>query len=365
MKKILLLSLLIATLLYSCGNESSSPTEALTENVNDEISDTDTKDENDNSDVKDDETEDEETKDEDYSDVKDDDNNNDTDEEENKDDSTDVDEEEENSDKDTTDVVDTTLVEEDTTIVEDTIPTPDNGIELPMSFTKRVLFEKVSGTWCGYCPRAVQVLREIEESIGEDNVVSVSYQYGDEMESEDGMDVVAALGGVSGYPVIAINRKGNVTMFESTSYAQRKAETDIEDIAECGVMIDATADSIIVYAGFLNDISGDIRVTVAILESGLIYDQSSYLNTTTGSDYYGLGSTLKDFEFNHVFRKMLSSEVLGEEVTADKDAITRLAFEGDFSGFDKSNCSIVAIIADADNGVLNTINCDVGEKTTW
>ncbi|WP_271855308.1 Omp28-related outer membrane protein [Patiriisocius marinus] len=104
------------------------------------------------------------------------------------------------------------------------------------------------------------------------------------------------------------------------------------------------------------------KITIFILENGLVYPQVNYLNEDPESEWYGLGPIIEDFVHNDVLRISLT-DALGDslpEINAlslfekkySVDIPTKITLE---------NIVIVAIISDEDNKAMNAQEAHVGE----
>ena len=77
-----------------------------------------------------------------------------------------------------------------------------NFSSVPSVFTKKVLIEEFTGSWCGYCPSGAEILEDLVDSL---NVIGVAIHSGDYMTIEHGGFLEESYPS-SGYPSGMVDR---------------------------------------------------------------------------------------------------------------------------------------------------------------
>lgn len=180
-------------------------------------------------------------------------------------------------------------------------------------FTKRVLIEDYTGTWCGYCPRVAQGIDLVMSQT--DFAVPVAIHRGNDPYNYGPANVLESLIGLTGYPDARLNRLTKWSGNEATNSAQVIALTQ-GSAPKVGLAMKATVAggniNLTVNAKFGTSLDG-AKLVVYVLENGLIYNQVNY------TSYYGGGSTIVGFEHNHVVRATLTN-ILGDAIPSAESA---------------------------------------------
>ena len=182
---------------------------------------------------------------------------------------------------------------------------------------KNVLLEVFTGAWCGWCPDGTVIRDAIIADHGP-RVVAVDVHDGDAMEfPEDIRDTF----GVTAYPNGMVDR----TVFDGEAkepHSRSSWETNVTEQLgaytplNVGVtssfntttrQVDVTIDT-----AFTDYASGDLRFVCMLVEDnvaglGAGWDQTNYLNTTTGHTYFGAGDPILGFNHRHVLRDISSA----------------------------------------------------------
>lgn len=236
--------------------------------------------------------------------------------------------------------------------------------EPPLRFSKNVLIEDYTGTWCGYCPRvAYGIERVLDES---DKAVVVATHLSasgapDPYHSNLAVSLANSFG-VSGLPTAKLNRVTDWNYPEPNNVNQVLSLTG--NNAELGLALNPTLNgnnmSVEVSVKFGEDFSStNLKLVVYVLEDGLIYNQTNY------TSYYGGGSTIPNFQHDHVLRGSLTS-ALGDaipnnETTLENVYTTTLDVAVPSSVSNSANINIVAAVVRASNNVaLNSRASDFG-----
>ncbi len=234
-------------------------------------------------------------------------------------------------------------------------------------FTKNVLVEDYTGTWCGWCPRVAYAILLAKEASG--NVVAVAVHQNSSSEPDpfvfDGSTELGETFGVYGLPQGRIDRIHVWTAPEPEHVDEVLAHTGFSPfgIALSSQFADDEID-VNVRVNFASDPSVPLNVVVYLLESGLVYDQTNY---TQGYFSEGYENPLQDFVHNDVLRAVFTP-VLGDPIPGE------LAYAGNIYSYgftaqipssveSNEHLSLVAFVTNANTGeVLNVREAAVGEE---
>lgn len=262
-------------------------------------------------------------------------------------------------------------------------PIEDNGgNNVPSTFTQKVLLEEFSGAWCGWCPDGAYRLEEMMKANA--NILGVTIHQGDGMQISNYADFNTTFK-VTGFPSGMVGRRPSMEDQKvpmSRGYWSSNAAPQIAETASCGLKIDASsAGSIKVTAGFNKVLSGDIRLTVYVIEdevtgTGSPYDQANYYANNPSfptHPYYSKPAKIVGYKHMLVLRKVLSSVTLGDKIEGAA-LVAGGKFEKTFSldlGTMKADkVKIVAFVNEVGtttltHKVLNVQQVKLGESKGW
>ena len=230
--------------------------------------------------------------------------------------------------------------------------------EIPLSFTKKVLIEEFTATWCGYCPWGAAIVENIVND--NENVIPVAVHVRDGM-AIDHSSFLEMTYQNNSYPAGMVDRAPynvndttQVVSFNAGYFSYFSANQLLLE-AECGLAmrskVSGNIATIEVRAGFNTDLSGDYRLTVYLLEDGVTgsgygFDQINWDNEEPQSDFYGMGDPIVGYVHDHTLRAVLSGE-LGDPL--DESVLTSggehiASYSIDISNYDKKKLSAVAFI---------------------
>ena len=233
-------------------------------------------------------------------------------------------------------------------------------------FSQKILVEDCTGAWCGYCPRLANSLDNYKATKPNCIVLAVhggggtdpfKYQYYTSLNSSFG---------VSGYPTAIVNRKGQWT--ENTA----DLNAEFNKWAPLGLAIEstigATAITGKVKVKFNVTTEQPMKIVIAMVENGLIANQTNYYSPSGGATpyLYGGANPVIGFTHNNVLRKA-ATDIFGDAVPAAsqvKNNIYELPFSIDLSGNTATgtftavpaNCAIVAYVLDGSASKKGTYN---------
>ena len=250
--------------------------------------------------------------------------------------------------------------------------------ETPTSFTKKVLLEEFTGSWCGYCPSGAEILQNLMNSY---SVIGVALHSSDDM-SIAHTSVLESFYPSSGYPsgmVDRINFDGIVGL--NRGYWSYITEQQLQKSAICGLAINSeiSGDSVNIQIRSAFDTTmtmENYNLNVYIIEDdvqgeGYGYDQRNYYNDDAESSFYQLGDPIINYKHNQTLRKVLTN-TYGIPFTSSSSPGTEFIdnFKEDITNFNKNKLSVVAFItyngATATNHeVLNAQKCDIDGFQDW
>ncbi|NPA43751.1 MAG: Omp28-related outer membrane protein [Chlorobi bacterium] len=174
-----------------------------------------------------------------------------------------------------------------------------------------VIIEDFTGTWCVNCPRVHYKLEQL--TAREPRVFSLAiHNRGNQTDPFhfEGVEELASVYGITGYPTPLINR--NEIWNEEESHARQY----LDSVRPAGLRIASS------YDGALLDLTVKVRfdmdltregykLVVYASENGLLADQAN------ATDYYGGQNPIPDFEHNHVLRHAFTA-LLGDPIPSEQ-----------------------------------------------
>ena len=250
--------------------------------------------------------------------------------------------------------------------------------ETPTSFTKKVLLEEFTGSWCGYCPSGAEILQNLMNSY---SVIGVALHSSDDM-SIAHTSVLESFYPSSGYPsgmVDRINFDGIVAL--NRGYWSYITDQQLQKSAICGLAINSeiSGDSVNIQIRSAFDTTmtmENYNLNVYIIEDdvqgeGYGYDQRNYYNDDAESSFYQLGDPIINYKHNQTLRKVLTNTYGSPFTASSSPGIEYIDnFKEDITNFNKNKLSVVAFItyngATATNHeVLNAQKCDIDGFQDW
>ncbi|MFK7059589.1 Omp28-related outer membrane protein [Flavobacterium oreochromis] len=232
--------------------------------------------------------------------------------------------------------------------------------EYTKKFTKNVLIEDYTGTWCGFCPRIAYSIIKVKENTTK--AVSVAIHGGSR-----GSDPYIYSGtlpiNISGYPTGKLNRLTDWTYPENSNILQPIALTS--NNTDLGLAMTSTVASgninLDVKVKFLKDYT-NLKLVVYVVEDGLVYNQSNY------TSFFGGASTLVNFVHDDVLRKCLTTSILGDVLTGTTTNATvtknfNIAVPSNIS--DPTKMKFVAFVVDQTGNALNVRKSNPNENQSF
>lgn len=243
----------------------------------------------------------------------------------------------------------------------------------PSPFSKKILVEDCTGAWCGYCPRVANALENYKAAKPNCIVVGVHGGGGTDPFKFQYYTNFNSTYNVSGYPTAILNRASN--------WSERTADLDaaLTKYAPLGLAIESstTGSSITgkVKVKFNVTTDSKMKIVIALVENGLLADQTNYYSAAYGNTPYLYGgvSPIKNFVHNGVLRRT-ATDLFGDAIPTTsqvKGTEYELPFSIPVSGQTATgnytavpaNCGIVAFVIDgttAKKGAYNVQYAAVG-----
>ncbi len=224
-------------------------------------------------------------------------------------------------------------------------------------FTKKVLVEDYTGTWCGYCPRLAYNLEQAEQQndavigVGIHDDADMPYEYVGQMESQYN---------ITGFPSGRISR--NIVWNESVSQILSYLGSN----PGLGLALNSTlvGNEVSVQVSIGYDLpTTNNKIVVYLIEDGLVYPQVNYYNNDPNSPWYQTGDPIQNFVHNNVLRKAFTN-IFGDAIP---DAVTGDEYTNYFnltvpaSVQNTLNLEIVAFVLNSTTGsVVNVQHAPIG-----
>jgi len=229
-------------------------------------------------------------------------------------------------------------------------PAIDESIPVVGKFTKNVLIEDYTGTWCQYCPRVIFGIQKVET----ENLKAFPVAIHRGSNGSDPYHFAAATDlenyiGLTGYPTAMLNRKQIWNNETSTTEVKKQIKAN----SDLGLALNST-----VSGGNINlDVNikfdatlTNLKLVVYVLEDGLIYNQ------TNSTSYFGGVNPIVNMEHNHVLRACLTNLVNGDALTGTNDGATitkNFSVPVPSNVTDASKISFVAFVIDSTGKAVN------------
>lgn len=232
-----------------------------------------------------------------------------------------------------------------------------------LKFDKNVLLEQYTGTWCGWCPRAIYQISTIQET--DNKIVHVAYHLSDEMTYNLNATLFQSFG-FTGIPTVHADR--NIVWNGEPSEIK-----PLHSPSRIGISMEVTGNiaqiSASVDVKFGYDFTEGLELSVYLLHDSLVADQANYYDTDPASPYYMAGSTMANFIHRNVMVQS-GTDMFGDAIPSDSVDIgsiysKKITFTG-ISNIELKKMVVIAFVT-CDSGpktdqVLNCIKARIGEK---
>lgn len=172
-------------------------------------------------------------------------------------------------------------------------------------FEKNVLLEQYTGTWCGWCTRAISQIDNLYAV--NKKIVHIALHLSDQMTFSQNNSLFTSFG-FTGVPTVHADRTSTWTgSATAISYLQEPADFGFAiNVEGSGTSVNAT-----VRAKFGINTAEGIKMSVYMLEDGIIANQSNNYNTDVSHPFYGMGNPIPNFVHNNVLIK-IGTDMFGD-----------------------------------------------------
>lgn len=253
-----------------------------------------------------------------------------------------------------------------------TSPVKNFSVYIPK---RNVVLEDYTGTWCGYCLKAIIAVEHVKELTDHVSVVAIhksSIGPPDPLNFPQIVDLQDEFDVPDGFPQTQLNRniKWNEFPLGSgiydydvvTSLAGLETDHSIAINSQLNGS-SLTVDAKVVYRN--GSEPGD-KLVVYLLESGIIADQVNYFNNTPGHPYEGAGNPIPNFVHNEGLRNSLSA-LFGDNIP---ETVAYQEYKKTYTfnipaEYNAANLSFVVMVVKADNSAKNSQHAALGETKTF
>jgi hypothetical protein len=224
----------------------------------------------------------------------------------------------------------------------------DSGLK----FEKNVLIEQYTGTWCGWCPRAINqinILETTDKKIAYSSNSSLFQSFG-----------------FTGVPTVQADRS-SVWSGDPSEMAWLHNPSRIGLSLEVSGTPERVTAAVKVKFGY--QFPAGLELSVYLLHDSLVAGQTNYYNTDPSSPYYQKGATMADFVHRNVLLKA-GTNMFGDAIPAESvDIGSTYSKNIEFTSFrcdDIKRIIVIALVSLQDGKqagkVANCIKARVGEK---
>ncbi len=208
-----------------------------------------------------------------------------------------------------------------------------------LKFVKNVLMEQYTGTWCGWCPRAIFQISTLEKT--DPYIVHVAHHLSDEMTYNLNMSLFQSFS-FTGVPTVHADRnivwQGNISDINKLHSPSRVGIT--LDVSGTAQMISAKVD---VKFGY--DFTEELKLSVYLLHDSLVSTQANYYNTDPASPWYQAGATMQNFIHRNVMMKS-GTDMFGDVIPSSAIDIGSIYTKKvDFTSFTSNDLNKMVVVA--------------------
>lgn len=233
-------------------------------------------------------------------------------------------------------------------------------------FQKNVLLEQYTGTWCGWCPRAIGQIESIQST--DNKIVHVALHLSDGMTYFQNSTLFKSFGFL-GVPTVHADRK---IQWEGDGYVIGSMHAP----SRAGIALEVSGDSsqitAVAKARFGNSFKDGLKLSVYLVHDSLIANQKNFYNDDPGSKYYQKGDEMPDFVHRNVMIKS-GMDMFGEAIPAESVEVgstySKTVVMTSFRCNDIKHIKVVSFLtyaAGANKGqVLNSVIARAGENKVF
>ena len=226
--------------------------------------------------------------------------------------------------------------------------------ESPIEYKRRMIVFKFTGTWCSFCPAGGNKIDYWLDKPKYSNGQVIAFHGGSDKEPmlipETDYLFSQVFKFTGGYPAAAIDMRDKAESTNmSTAVQEGLDRSNNEFPAYFSVSVSSKTDDAKSIANVGVEVNSSVtdeyNVVVYVVENGLIYDQ--LMN----------GVTMKDYQHNHVVRRLVSKTVYGDsmgKVAAGSKAAKNYEIQLD-SKWNPENLYIYALIISGKTGYIHNL----------
>lgn len=239
---------------------------------------------------------------------------------------------------------------------------------------RNVVLEDYTGTWCGYCLKAIAAIDSVKVLTNNHiSVISIHKKsLGPEpMHFPQVVDLQAEFNIPNEFPQMQMNRTIKWNSLPNSIFYDYSVVTNIAGLeTDLSVAINSqlngatlSVDAKVIYRN--GSEPGD-KLVVYLLENKIIADQANYFDGIILSPYYGMGDPIKDYVHYDAMRNSLSN-LFGDNIP-DTPAYEEYKKTYTFNipaEYNAANLSFVVMVVKADNSAKNSQHAEIGEDKTY
>jgi len=239
--------------------------------------------------------------------------------------------------------------------------------DVGLMYNKTLLIEQFTGTWCGYCPRAIDFIHNI--LVTDPYVGHIAYHLSDPLTFTYNGSLFQYFG-FTGVPTVLVDRDLIWNGLASEiSLLHKPVRTGIS----LSVSGTESQVNINVKAHFGVNYNDNLNLTVYLVEDNLVHDQTNYYNDDPSSVYYQAGEIMTGFIHRNTMIATVT-DMFGNSIPADGIDIDKV-YEVNFQVTSPqvtnlNNLKVVAFVSYASgteqDKVINSLVCSfdsVSEST--
>lgn len=220
-----------------------------------------------------------------------------------------------------------------------------------ISFTKRVLIEDYTGTWCGNCPRVSYGIEKVKEATN--FAIPVAIHRGNDPFNFEPASTLENLIGLQGYPDARLNRltRWNFPPANNVSQVLALSQGTAPKLGLAMTAIITNGNINLTVKTKYGQTTTGTKLVVYVLENGLIYNQQNY------TMHYNGVAPIVGFRHDHVLRATFTN-IMGDAVPEAESVYDRVytkiySLPVPTNVANVTNLEFVAFIIGADNKAIN------------
>jgi Outer membrane protein Omp28 len=251
----------------------------------------------------------------------------------------------------------------------------------PSEFTKKILIEEHSGTWCGWCPLAQETMRKMAEN---QRIIGVEVHYNDEMATMEKVFIpLKNKFGYPAYPSGMVNRRRSIA---GTTFIMGEQEwkVNVDDLLKTektpvGIAIESKLNGkeleVLTHILIKMPTEENYGLGIYLVENDVTgYPQANYASRDTRfSKYeaYNLPYLIENIQHQNVSRDAISPIIGGLDIPKEainKGKTFRKLFKSTIPNTIKntSNLYLIAFVLNQkDNQIINAQRVAVGNVKDW